>query len=359
MMDHIQRSKQSMNAILNLTSLPDITTDPVVLANLEAERSQLMTGETCTFWAIQDGDDLSTRQVLPEWIAGVLEKELCNWNSEKEKWDEKIQAREFEGKTLAPAMQQQYSEWLQIGSQRKFLFSKEKKCRIKTIRSNADLKKMQKDLFSLRVHMSVDCRDLTIQAGNGGKKRLVVLRGPPTEGKDLPGCLDKLDVSELEHLPEKEEEEHQSAEENEDDWGLEEQNALLDEEKECAMELMVDTSDEEQFVAMHSVTGAVKVKSFMHRAAYKELEELGLTAIPSVTGASIGCHAGARQWQAYYPNVHSGLCFSWGGSTKRTEKEALLKTFRGLLESHLSINKKDVLSQMQLKRLIEAEASLK
>ena len=47
----------------------------------------------------------------------------------------------------------------------------------------------------------------------------------------------------------------------------------------------------------------------------------------------------------------------WGGKTKRTEEEAILRAIRGVLESHLHAQPKDKLWAKQLAKLKEAEAT--
>ena len=65
-------------------------------------------------------------------------------------------------------------------------------------------------------------------------------------------------------------------------------------------------------------TGVKKVKSFHHRPEWKKLESNGLTMLPvHHTGLYISFHSTSRTWQGFYPNVKSGLAFTFGNTTKR------------------------------------------
>ena len=100
-------------------------------------------------------------------------------------------------------------------------------------------------------------------------------------------------------------------------------------DQEDLMEILADTEDE-GVPPQHR-----RVKSFMHRPSWQRLERHGLTHIPTaVPGVYIGCHATTRCWQSFFPGVHSGLSFSWSGSTNRTEVEALLKCLKALLSAY-------------------------
>ena len=101
-----------------------------------------------------------------------------------------------------------------------------------------------------------------------------------------------------------------------------------------------------------------KVKSFLHRAAYKELHDQNLTSLPRhVTGCSLSYHAKERRWQGIYPGKTKGMSYSWGGSTHRSEQEALLQVIQAVLSAHTEAFPKDKLWQKQLEVVTQFQAT--
>ena len=102
-----------------------------------------------------------------------------------------------------------------------------------------------------------------------------------------------------------------------------EENAMLVEDQvladveDDAQEILANTSDEE---ALHDIVPSkfVRVKSFFNRPAYQNLEKRGLTMIPRrVTGVFLSFHSSTNTWQGLFPGASHGLCFTFGGRTKR------------------------------------------
>lgn len=95
-------------------------------------------------------------------------------------------------------------------------------------------------------------------------------------------------------------------------------------------EVLVETDDEADIQKLEP--RCKRVKNFHHRQAYQNLAKHGLVEIPS-TLPRIGlmCHKTTNCWQGVMPDVHSGLSFTWGGGTGRTEEAALLKSVKGIL----------------------------
>ena len=62
-----------------------------------------------------------------------------------------------------------------------------------------------------------------------------------------------------------------------------------------------------------------------------------------------------------YPGVHDRAAIPmsavWGGTTRRSEPEAILRAIRGILHAHISQNPKDMLWKGQLARVEQAEAT--
>jgi len=60
-------------------------------------------------------------------------------------------------------------------------------------------------------------------------------------------------------------------------------------------------------------------------------------AVRHVKGCSISYHKTGQQWPGFYPGVHTGLSSTWGGTTKRSEREALIRVLRSIFQAHKDI----------------------
>ena len=101
-----------------------------------------------------------------------------------------------------------------------------------------------------------------------------------------------------------------------------------------------------------------KVKTFCYRPAFQALDELELTSLPRhITGCSLSYHEKERRWQGLYPNVKLGMNFSWGGRTKKTEKECILQVVQAVLQAHCDAHPKDKLWAVQLSKVKNAIAT--
>ena len=168
----MKRARESMEAILHLRDLPEMMTTPQEEADLSQLRTTPLTGERVTFWAIQDGENVDSRRVLPQWLSQPLERALCKWVEENNFWNAKIDARMAAGKALAPSMQATYEKWCNDHGSCNLLFSKAKRAVVHSIRSNADANRMRKDLFSIHLTFSEEPQKLLIRAANGASQRL-------------------------------------------------------------------------------------------------------------------------------------------------------------------------------------------
>ncbi|CAK9091810.1 unnamed protein product, partial [Durusdinium trenchii] len=309
-------------------------------------------GEEQILWAIQDVDQPETRQLLPDWVAMPLVTQLLKWTSDKAQWDAKIAARQ-NGK-LPPAMNRKYQAWQDQHQEKRMLYNKAKQILL-TPEAHTDLdalKKIRKQLFLVTLKFADDISQIRLETSNGASRQLVALRGQPCQSPPpAPDFLlaNQIPMGDLKDfsMQNAEEEAPSGAEDQELDMLLSEDQlrAMEDdgvpEEQEhpnvqkvsefSATDLMeiMATSDDE---AVLSAPKHSRVRCFMHRPAYQKLARHGLVEVPTtVPGVCIGCHSTHRQWQAFYPGVRTGLSFSWGGLTLRTEEEALLKTIKGLL----------------------------
>eukprot|EP00438_Fugacium_kawagutii_P004289 Skav204001 [mRNA] locus=scaffold1114:82733:83419:+ [translate_table: standard] len=225
-------------------------------------------------------------------------------------------------------------------------------------------------MFSLVVHMSISPQDLLIQAGNGDARRLVVLQGKAKmcEDEQALGFLDQgLEENALEHLEKPWEEENQEEDDGCEDHGvLDEEQAMVEQEEQIShahaeasdLEEVLAFSSEEEGLADMVKKPFVRVKSFQHREAYKSLEARGLVLLPQ-GGVHISYHKSTRAWTGFYRGQKAeGLCYTHGGTTKRTETEALLKVIMGILKAHVAQFPRDGLWRAQLEKVKHAEATI-
>ncbi|CAK9054369.1 Malate dehydrogenase 2 [Durusdinium trenchii] len=283
--DLMKRAKNSMQSLLDLNKLPDLNPGAKELADLEALRSTPLQNEVQLHWAVQDQEDVETRQALPRWVAQPIERKVSRWVDEHEAWMQKIEDRAQLGKNLAPSQQKSFEKWNQENGTCNFLFSKKKQAQIHHIRTNADVTKMAADLFSVQVVLSIDPQELLLKGSNGDAKRLVLLKGSPHQDDCIPGFLDqKPSESALqEALRFHEEDPDEDLEEADIDGQADEEEALLAAD-ECLAEVLADSSEEETVQELIP-TGYSRVKTFMHRDAYKRLAERGARTSVDSTGS--------------------------------------------------------------------------
>lgn len=87
------------------------------------------------------------------------------------------------------------------------------------------------------------------------------------------------------------------------------------------------------------------------RPEYAELAGLGLVTRP--TGCSLGVHEGLQSWRSMAPGSPH-YCRTWGGTTGRSPRQALLRVVVLMLQFYCSVNGDDKLAARQLRRA-EAE----
>ena len=314
-----------MQSLLSLREKPpSMALDQQAFDDMTARLNQPLPEERELFLAFQSGDNPETRQALPRWMSKPIEKMLFQWVDEKKKWDKRKQARG--SKELPSAQLKQYNDWLSNYQVLDFLFSKKTQGEVKTLRANADMKKIQEEMFSVQVVTASDLNDLKIKAGNGTAYQLLLLQGEAVQVDELPLCLDQgVASSAVASLQEGEQVKEPGSEEEDPEnianqGMLDEEEAMLEEELgEDVMEdieVMADSSDEEMLdKMMHS--NFTRVKTFMHRPVYKKFEEMGIALIPShIGGVFVSFHSTSRTWQGFYPGCHEGLSMTFGGRTK-------------------------------------------
>ena len=319
-----RQQDKDFSELLALEEVPDLTVPQEKMEEQARCRQEALAGESVNIWAIQKGDDAGSRQPLPQWIGKPLEKQIVRWGEENIKWQQLISERSSQGKALTAGQKRKHDEWAKSSSDVKMLFNRQTKSHVTRLRSNACMKNVQKNMFSISIALTEDPNNVQIQAGNGEICRLVLLKGEPVAPtEEAPLCIDAglhpgaLEMQQAE--PENE------AEQNDQHVNLEEQEELLKQDlqemndpDEDAWQVLADSSDEELPDFLEG-SKTKRVKSFSSRPAYKALEQRGLTLLPQhITGVHLAFHSTSRTWQGHYPNCHHGLSFTFGGSTKRT-----------------------------------------
>lgn len=186
----LERNQGSMAKLLHLTEVPDMKATDEEIETLDLLRLEPLEGEKQMYWALQTGDDSSTRQVLPSWISQPISLNLFRWLEQNQKWCDRIEVRMREGKNLEPKKQLEYERWCSESGHVNLLFSKKTCKQVTSVRSNADVNKLKQFLFSIHVRFSSDPEGLCLKTAAGKEQRLVILRGQPVEQTTFPDVLD-------------------------------------------------------------------------------------------------------------------------------------------------------------------------
>ena len=332
---HLGKHEGALRGLTHLQELPDMT------AGEHAEKLKLlrdlpMQGEEEIMWAVQEEDRPDTRQPLPSWISAPLSMQLLKWSNDANTWDLKM-AKRTDG-LLAPAQQKKFEEWQEKTKEHRMLFSKKHKNLISHLSDQADLSRIRKDLFLVILKPDADASKLRLQATNGESKQLVALKGAACPEDEAPKFLydSPMDPRLISDLVQNEGDQGLDPEEI---LNLEEADAMAVEDmhisgehEENILEILAFSDDE--IMIGEDAPKHKKIKSFMHRESYKRLAARGLAHLPTtLAGLSLGCHSTSQQWQRYFPGIHTGLCYNWGGRTGRTEIQALAMVLKALLQA--------------------------
>ena len=123
--DLMRQSRASMKSILNLTDIPDLSPAAgTSLAELQELRSLPMKGGRQMIWCLQSGDDISSREALPLFVATHIATRVAAWSFANSSWEEKIHNRAILGKNLTTAAESKYQQWQAQNKEQKLLFSK-------------------------------------------------------------------------------------------------------------------------------------------------------------------------------------------------------------------------------------------
>ena len=313
-----------MKQFLKLAQTPVMTTSTEFLEEIKEPREKKMDDEVELMWAIQDGDDADSRQLIPEWISRHAARFVFSWLDQRSKWQDLRRTRHALGKDLTACQKQQLDDLQKFGYQCKILFDKETKKRVTKIKTQGELKDASKKYFSMKITIDTQTLDFQIQAGNGDAMRLVLLQGNPVEDVGLPAFLDSGVAGDAEVVALEGE-----IGEVQDDCFLDGDEAhvtdMLEAEQlmeaaEDDLEFCGNTSDEEMMAEVAPENGFKRVKDFFHREAYKKLDAKGLALIPNhLPGVLLSFHKTTNTWQGYYPKpaVPVQMSFTFGGTTNR------------------------------------------
>ena len=359
---NVHASENSFNRLLKLTEVPA----PQPLSQQESNELSALRGipvkdEKVVHWALEDEN--GDRLPLPDWLAAPIEQTVTSWAAENMKWRKKIDERESVGRQLPASSQKKYDEWLQTRKEATLVFSRKAEKVVRYIRSNADWKKLQAELFTVHVVFSDDPQQLKLKKSDGGSQRLLLWQGEPTTKEMLPAFLATAGLSAeaaakafREFEEDKEEDEAGSgagdAADLADTWPHDEERQLQDEEMERQeaemddIEMMAGTSDEEMAcICLDKGQSMHRVKDFHHRPEYRALE--ARTAVQVPPGCYLGYHKTTRTWQGFFSGTKSGPALTHDGSTNRSAGEALIGVVEKLIEKYLETHR-DVLWNVQL-----------
>ena len=330
-------------------------------------------GETTYLWAIQDdtaADPASTRVPLPTWMSQVLEMRVCKFAAEHDKWQNVIDKRASLGRGLTKSQSQSHELW-QANLIQKMIFNKKRNAYV------GDARLVNKDCIGIQLHLSENPEQLLLSTGgentsNTKEFRLLLLK---RHAQEVPTTIPEvLDTSchasflgdahaeggdDVGKSDEQDDPEHDMSEQQIQE--LHDQRMQVDDADDDGFVMLADSDDDDDDdydLAIPKGLEVSRVKSFFRREAWKLLENKGLTDLPRhVKGCSIGYHQGTRQWQGFYPNATCVLSCFWGGTSNRSEPEAILRAIRGILQSHTNCYPKDKVWARQLQKVKDAEAT--
>lgn len=319
--DLLCRNKGSMTSLLRITDIPQMTVPPEEIEKLQEAREKALPGECRLVSAVQDGDDATTRQELPMWMAKPVERFVFKWADECRKWKTLALERSRKGKEFTQRQQKMYDEFVQSGCVCKLLYDRQAKSVIWKLQTTTGLKDISKQYFSIQVSILSVGQKIDIQAANGEPKSLVLLKGHPQEGADvMPEGLDSGLDAEVVALAEAGSlEQGEDAGEEDEAIAMDAEEQLLEEEEIFMQEVCCNTSDEEEVSKLFEPGEKfTKVKAFCYRDEYKKLQDKGLTMLPThIPGVFLSFHKGTRTWQGFFPGV-SSCGFTFGGTTNRS-----------------------------------------
>ena len=309
----------------------------------------LEAGEAPLKWVIQEQEQAPI--AIPTWMSRVFEMVICQWLQEKEGWEAKIDKLALQGKTLPPSLVPKHNLFLSEGSKKYLVFDKKSEALV------SDARRIPKSSIAVELLLSEDPEKLAIKTGNGVAYRLRLLKGQSLS-TEVPPSLDvKPDKKKAaEAQPVLPQDMELSGEALDMELQHAEKGMAAEDVVEDVVEYMAGSDQESdgdmELLLKDGSSTAKKVKSFDHQPEYKRLEQLGLTWLPHhIQGCCLGYHKANQQWQGVYPDATKGMSYCWGGKTKRTPDQALLKAIRAVLEQHCAKNPLDKKAAKQLEKV--------
>eukprot|EP00438_Fugacium_kawagutii_P006999 Skav233396 [mRNA] locus=scaffold1038:269473:284136:- [translate_table: standard] len=315
-------------------------------------------GEHSFLWVLQKED---TRVPLPAWMSCVVEIRICKFISEHEKWDLIMGKRAAMNRPLTRSQAESHRAFM-ANCQQRLVFNKQKKS---FLGDAQELKRFPKDCICITLHLSDMQDELQVEAGNGDRFQLLLLKkGSPEPEAALPHLLDHPAAPFMRNTGG--DEDGDEEEEAEPIADMSEAQIREMDEMRHGHEMEVPDEPEEVLLLADSdedleewgLTGHVsRVKAFHTRQAWVELDQKGLVDLPRhIRGCFISYHATSKQWQGHYPKSTVTMSSTWGEASKRTEAEAILRCVRGILQAHLHANPRDKMWERQLAKVQAAEA---
>lgn len=310
-----------MNGLIDTEAWDDIPQEKAIKD--QEDREAALPGETENIWAIEGSSGPNSRQRLPSWLAKPVEDGLMQWSEQRRKWDTILLQKNG---SLSGKQKAKYEEWKETQQELKLLFNKKKKKQVTKLRANASMKTILQEMLTVVVVFNDDPEQITIQAGTNPKWKLLLLEGEGAPVEQSPACpfIENAGVDAV-MIPGFQQEQGENIDDAEDDDpAMQELDVMLEQDlhaggdgTEDMLEVMAQSSDEEACLVVHAGGSAVKkVKAFHHREEYQFLEELGLAMIPvHVPGVYLTFHKTSNSWQGFFPECHSGLSYSFGGTT--------------------------------------------
>ncbi|CAK9006562.1 Malate dehydrogenase 2, partial [Durusdinium trenchii] len=345
----LENTQGAMQALYSLDELPALES-----ADKEAvkqSQQELLEGEFASAWSIQALEDGSHPIPLPDWFQPAINRTILIWKKEASVWESRLAKRQQNGKNFyTPKQQEEFDDWKKTWC-RRIILDKRKKIQILNFQKK-NLLSVRGHCLVLEVQLSHEATDLKIRSGNGPFFQLKLLQvQAPT--KDLPPEVDQSGDDMLEDCC------NDDQDEVEEEHELDEREAVMQVD-ECEEASPVDLdgfefhccSEDSENEDANLVHGARKrVHTAEEREEFKELKAKGLTLRPP--GTTVGVHPQARVWRAYcQDSTYFGR--SWGGTSGRSPKQALLLVFRLMLGEHVKLNPADHFARKQCDRVHKA-----
>eukprot|EP00435_Cladocopium_sp_Y103_P064784 s286_g26.t1 len=346
----LERTRLAMASLLEIDDLHEPEQDPETRALVKESETSLLEDEFVCQWAIQGDVEGSLPIPLPAWFKPSIDRTILVWRKEATVWEERLSKRMLFGRDgYTPKQQEEFDEWKKT-AHRRIILDKKRKCQVMNIQKQ-NVAHLRKDCIVLQIQLANEASDLKIRSGNGTyyQLKLLEVKIPATE---LPPEIDHFDEAavadgNMAALGKFEESNHG------DEIEMEE----CEQQPELGLDEFLFHDSDEDDEGGDGADGEGKpgpkhrVRAAEERPEFIELKNQGLTLRPANT--SIGVHPGAQVWRGYCTDsTYYGR--SWGGSTGRSPKQALLLVLRLVLGEHCKVHPTDHFARKQRDRVHDA-----